>query len=48
VLDSAMPMMEIAETCGFANASHLSKAYRVAFGMPPRRARIQRQGTTAG
>lgn len=33
------PIMEIALTCGFKDGAHFSRAYRKAFGMPPRVAR---------
>lgn len=32
---TAMPVVEVAVACGFASASHFSRAYRLAFGHPP-------------
>jgi len=41
LLQSTLPITEVALACGFANASHFSRAYSAMFGIPPRRDRIQ-------
>jgi transcriptional regulator GlxA family with amidase domain len=35
ILQTAMPLLEIAMECGFTSASHFSKAYLDCFGKPP-------------
>ena len=42
VRQSAMPLLEIAVASGFASASHFSRAYKAAFGRPPRADRAAR------
>lgn len=39
VHETAMPLLEIAIACGFANGSHFSRAYRKRFGASPNRDR---------
>jgi AraC family carnitine catabolism transcriptional activator len=39
VHETAMPLLEIAIACGFATASHFSRAYRLRFGQSPRQDR---------
>jgi transcriptional regulator GlxA family with amidase domain len=39
LLQSTLPITEVALACGFANASHFSRAYSAMFGTPPRRDR---------
>lgn len=41
LLQSTLPITEVALACGFANASHFSRAYSGMFGIPPRRDRVQ-------
>jgi transcriptional regulator GlxA family with amidase domain len=41
LLQSTLPITEVALACGFANASHFSRAYSACFGTPPRRDRQQ-------
>jgi transcriptional regulator GlxA family with amidase domain len=33
---TAMPIIEVAQACGFASASHFARSYRAFFGRPPR------------
>jgi len=40
-MQSTLPITEVALACGFANASHFSRAYSAKFGIPPRRDRVQ-------
>jgi len=40
LMQSALPITEVALACGFANASHFSRAYSAMFGTPPRRDRL--------
>jgi len=46
VHETAMPLLEIAIACGFANGSHFSRAYRERFGASPNRDR--QSARTAG
>jgi len=39
VHETALPLLEIAIACGFANGSHFSRAYRARYGQSPRRDR---------
>jgi transcriptional regulator GlxA family with amidase domain len=39
VHETALPLLDIAIACGFANGSHFSRAYRARFGRSPRRDR---------
>lgn len=39
IMNSQMPIVEIAMACGFISASHFSKAYRENYGITPREAR---------
>ena len=39
VHETALPLLEIAIACGFANGSHFSRAYRKRFGVSPKRDR---------
>lgn len=39
ILNSQLPIVEIAMACGFLSASHFSKAYRENYGLAPREAR---------
>ncbi len=39
VRETALPLLEIAIACGFANGSHFSRAYRARYGQSPRRDR---------
>jgi transcriptional regulator GlxA family with amidase domain len=39
VHETAMPLLDIAMACGFANGSHFSRAYRERFGAAPNRDR---------
>ncbi|MGB7204325.1 MAG: GlxA family transcriptional regulator [Anderseniella sp.] len=41
LMQSALPITEVALACGFANASHFSRAYSAAFKIPPRRDRVE-------
>lgn len=41
IVNSQMPIVEIAMACGFVSASHFSKAYRDIYGMTPRVARAE-------
>lgn len=41
VVDSALSMTEIADLCGFASASHFSRAFRLAYAMPPLQTRTR-------
>ncbi len=41
LMQSTLPITEIALACGFANASHFSRAYSARFNVPPRRDRVQ-------
>jgi len=41
LMQSTLPITEVALACGFANASHFSRAYSAKFGIPPRRDRVQ-------
>ncbi|MER9684073.1 GlxA family transcriptional regulator [Mesorhizobium sp. M0184] len=41
ILNSQLPIVEIAMACGFVSASHFSKAYRDSYGMTPREARSE-------
>ena len=36
LLQTSIPVAEIAATCGFSSAPHFSKCYRDTFGLPPR------------
>lgn len=36
LLQTSIPVSEIAVTCGFSSAQHFSKCYRDTFGLPPR------------
>lgn len=36
LLHTSLPVIEVAVACGFASAAHFSRAYRSAFGRPPR------------
>ncbi|HTU53880.1 MAG TPA: GlxA family transcriptional regulator [Acetobacteraceae bacterium] len=42
IRQSALPVLEVASACGFASASHFSRAYRRAFGRSPVRERAGR------
>jgi transcriptional regulator GlxA family with amidase domain len=46
VLESSMPLKEIAYACGFKSASNFSKAYRDAFSEPPSADRRRIKGRT--
>jgi transcriptional regulator GlxA family with amidase domain len=39
LVQSAMPVVEVAIACGFVSASHFSKCYRETFGCSPQEAR---------
>jgi transcriptional regulator GlxA family with amidase domain len=39
VHETALPLLQIAVACGFANGSHFSRAYRARYGRSPRRDR---------
>ncbi len=39
VHETALPLLEVAIACGFANGSHFSRAYRKRFGVSPKRDR---------
>ena len=39
LIQSTLPVVDIAMACGFVSASHFSKVYRDAFGIPPQEAR---------
>jgi transcriptional regulator GlxA family with amidase domain len=39
VHETALPLLDIAIACGFANGSHFSRAYRARYGQSPRRDR---------
>ncbi|TIL44467.1 MAG: GlxA family transcriptional regulator [Mesorhizobium sp.] len=41
ILNSQLPIVEIAMACGFVSASHFSKAYRDSYGTTPREARSE-------
>ncbi|BAB52560.1 transcriptional regulator [Mesorhizobium japonicum MAFF 303099] len=41
IVNSQLPVVEIAMACGFISASHFSKAYRENYGMTPREARSE-------
>ncbi|MFD1984499.1 GlxA family transcriptional regulator [Mesorhizobium newzealandense] len=41
ILNSQLPIVEIAMACGFISASHFSKAYRENYGLAPREARSE-------
>ncbi len=41
LLQSTLPITEVALACGFANASHFSRAYSAMFSIAPRRDRFQ-------
>ncbi|MER9057274.1 GlxA family transcriptional regulator [Mesorhizobium sp. M0910] len=41
ILNSQLPIVEIAMACGFVSASHFSKAYRDNYGLAPREARSE-------
>ena len=41
LMQSTLPITEVALACGFANASHFSRAYSAKFGIPPRRDRVR-------
>ena len=45
VHETAMPLLEIAIACGFANGSHFSRAYRGRFGASPNRDRQSEKAT---
>lgn len=38
--NTSLPIKTIAQMCGYLNASHFSKDYRIAFGVSPRRSRV--------
>ncbi|WP_292216793.1 GlxA family transcriptional regulator [Mesorhizobium sp.] len=41
IVNSQLPIVEIAMACGFISASHFSKAYRENYGLAPREARSE-------
>ncbi|RKF16991.1 GlxA family transcriptional regulator [Roseovarius spongiae] len=41
VTQTEMPMAQVALACGFASQVHFSRAYRLRFGLPPSRDRIE-------
>ncbi len=43
LLQSAMPVVEIAVACGFVSASHFSKCYRELYGRSPQQERAERK-----
>lgn len=44
LLQTSMPIVDIALTCGFISAPHFSKCYRDTFGLPPRDERRRAAG----
>ena len=43
LLQSVLPVVEVAIACGFVSASHFSKCYRELYGRSPQQERIERQ-----
>ena len=46
LLQSALPVVEVAVACGFVSASHFSKCYRELYGRSPQQERAERQAET--
>jgi transcriptional regulator GlxA family with amidase domain len=43
LLQSSMPVVEVAVACGFVSASHFSKCYRELYGRSPQQERADRK-----
>lgn len=43
LLQSSMPVVEVAVACGFVSASHFSKCYRELYGRSPQQERAERK-----
>lgn len=48
LLQSSLPVVEVAVACGFVSASHFSKCYRELYGRSPQQERAERQTQLAG
>lgn len=48
LLQSALPVVEVAVACGFVSASHFSKCYRELYGRSPQQERAERQAEMVG
>jgi len=48
LLQTSMPIVEIAKACGFVSAPHFSKCYRDTFSLPPRDERRRAAGQIGG
>ncbi|MER9979246.1 helix-turn-helix domain-containing protein, partial [Mesorhizobium sp. M0103] len=42
LIQTKLPIVDIAVACGFVSASHFSKVYREAYGRTPQKTRISR------
>ena len=47
LLQSILPVVEVAIACGFVSASHFSKCYRELYGRSPQQERAERQAEAA-
>lgn len=47
LLQSSLPVVEIAVACGFVSASHFSKCYRELYGRSPQQERLERRDESA-
>jgi transcriptional regulator GlxA family with amidase domain len=47
LVQSALPVVEVAVACGFVSASHFSKCYREVYGRSPQQERAGRKPTLA-
>jgi transcriptional regulator GlxA family with amidase domain len=43
LVQSSLPVVDVAIACGFVSASHFSKCYRELYGRPPQQERIERK-----
>ncbi len=43
LLQSSMPVVDVAVACGFVSASHFSKCYRELYGRSPQQERVDRK-----
>lgn len=43
LVQSALPVVEVAVACGFVSASHFSKCYREVYGLSPQQERVDRK-----
>ena len=47
LIQSSLPVVEVAVACGFVSASHFSKCYRELYGRSPQQERAERQSQLA-